>query len=1015
VLPIRPLRLGGWKGCLAALAVVGLSILARLALGPILGDTRPYLTLFGGVALAIWVSGWRSAAFAAIAGFAAAHALEAGGVPGAWISSFFAAEAAGYALSAGFIILIGEKMHRARERADRQRESLRVTLSSIGDAVITTDPEGRVIALNPVAEAVTGWGSAAARGMPLHEVFRIVNEFTREPAENPVSRALREGAIVGLANHTVLIRKDGAERPIDDSAAPIRDAGGELVGCVLVFRDITSRRFAEKQLWESREELRITLASIGDGVVVTDAHGKVRSLNAEAERLTGWKRAEAAGRPLTEVVRIVNETSGAPVENPVERVLREGATVGLANHSALIARSGALIPIADSAAPIREQDGPLYGAVLVFRDVSEERKAHRDHAQLASIIQSSGDAIFTKDVNGIVQSWNASAERLFGYRPEEIVGTSITRIIPPERIHEEAEILARIRAGKKLERVETVRLTKDGRRIPVQISVSPLHDADGRVIGASKIVHDIAEAVAARETLQREKEALQRSEERFRTMADAAPVLMWISDTDKLCTWFNQRWLDFVGRPMEQELGNGWVENVHPADLERCMNTYVSAFDRRSPFSMMYRLRRRDGEYRWLLDNGVPLHGADGAFAGYIGSCIDITDRQRAEAALQEADRRKDEFLSVLSHELRNPLAPIKMAVAMLGQIGPPDPELQELRDMIERQTMQLTHLLDDLLDVSRIASGKIELRKDRVSLAVAVANAVEALRPSIDSQEQELAVSLPEEPIHVHGDVVRLSQIFANLLSNASKYTDRRGRIEIAVSREHNRAVIRVRDSGIGISADQMSKIFVMFAQVNPSLERTKGGLGVGLALAQRLAELHGGRIEAKSEGLGRGSEFVVYLPLLPELETAPAEERPRAAKAPIRVRRRVLVADDNVDSAQVLAGMLRRWGHEVQVAGDGAAAIEAALSFRPEVAILDIGMPRVNGYEVARTLRARLGGQVVLVAVTGWGKEEDKRRAAEAGFDHHFTKPFDLEAIEDVLAAAPGERASKPPGGTR
>jgi CheY-like chemotaxis protein len=418
---------------------------------------------------------------------------------------------------------------------------------------------------------------------------------------------------------------------------------------------------------------------------------------------------------------------------------------------------------------------------------------------------------------------------------------------------------------------------------------------------------------------------------------------------------------------------------------------------------MTYRLRRHDGEYRWLLDNGVPRYDPAGGFSGYVGSCIDVTERQEAEAALHEADRRKDEFLAILSHELRNPLAPIRMAVGLLRKIGPLDPNLQELRDTIERQTVQLTRLLDDLLDVSRITSGKIVLRKDRVSLSVAIASAIESARPQIDSQGHELLVTTPDDPIYVQGDLARLSQVIANLLNNAAKYTERGGRITLAATREGGEAVIRIRDSGIGLTPEQAARIFVMFAQIDTSLERRQGGLGVGLALAKTLVQLHGGRIEVESAGLGKGGEFIVRLPLLREAPALVPQEEAEARTPAGHVCRRILIADDNQDSARMLAVALGELGHEVAVTHDGLATLEAAASLGPQVAILDIGMPKMNGYAVARELRARFGKRITLVAVTGWGKEEDRRRASEAGFDHHMTKPVSLDALERLLAALP------------
>jgi signal transduction histidine kinase/CheY-like chemotaxis protein len=370
---------------------------------------------------------------------------------------------------------------------------------------------------------------------------------------------------------------------------------------------------------------------------------------------------------------------------------------------------------------------------------------------------------------------------------------------------------------------------------------------------------------------------------------------------------------------------------------------------------------------------------------------------------LREADRKKDHFLAILAHELRNPLAPISHATHYLQLKGPVEPDLRNARDIIERQLRQLTHLVDELLDVSRITQGKITLQRERVSLGVVLTSAVESSRPLIERAGHELTVTLPPEPLFVEGDLARLSQVFANLLTNAAKYTDRGGRIQLAAERQRSEALVRVKDNGIGIPPEHLPGVFNMFSQVAPALERSQGGLGIGLALVKSLVEMHQGRVMAQSDGPGRGSEFIVRLPLLVDAPPAdmetPGTDNGAPRSPPSKCR--VVVADDNVDSALSFAMLLSSMGHEVRKAHDGAAAVALAESFRPDVMFLDIGMPKLNGYEAARRIRQQPWARtIVLCALTGWGQEEDKRRAADAGFDHHFTKPVDPAAVESVLA---------------
>jgi PAS domain S-box-containing protein len=381
----------------------------------------------------------------------------------------------------------------------------------------------------------------------------------------------------------------------------------------------------------------------------------------------------------------------------------------------------------------------------------------------------------------------------------------------------------------------------------------------------------------------------------------------------------------------------------------------------------------------------------------------DITDRKRAEQALKEADHRKDEFLAMLAHELRNPLAPLRSAMQVMRLKGMDDPELEWARDVVERQVQQLTRLVDDLLDVSRFNQGTINLQMEPLDMAVVVARAVEISLPLINAHKHILEVSLPDHAVRVQGDLTRLAQVLSNLLNNAAKYTEECGRIHLTVEPNGGDALLRVRDNGTGIAADILPHIFEMFTQGPTSVSHSEGGLGIGLTLVRKLVEMHGGRVEAHSEGTGHGSEFVVRLPLLRDA-TAPAAA-PTEHQAPRKVPvRSVLVVDNNQDAADSLALLLRLSGQEVRTAYDGPAALDLARDRPPDVVLLDIGMPGMDGLEVARRLRQDLGlKEVLLVALTGYGRDEDRRRTQQAGFNAHLVKPVDLHALEPLLSACP------------
>jgi len=478
---------------------------------------------------------------------------------------------------------------------------------------------------------------------------------------------------------------------------------------------------------------------------------------------------------------------------------------------------------------------------------------------------------------------------------------------------------------------------------------------------------------------------------------------------DGTIVYCNVRLAQLLEVPHERLIGAALHDFVAPADRAAYDNLLGQGRNRSGQGEA--RLQRADGALvpAYLTFNPLPKDcGAD------IGVLVtDLTSQRHheqlaaAHEALADAARRKDEFLATLAHELRNPLAPIQNAVQILRLAGGKPQAVLPATDMLERQVRQMVHLVDDLLDVGRINLGKIELRREPVALASIVDQAVEAVRPLARSLHHDLRVTLPPEPITVDGDLTRLAQVVGNLLSNACKFTDNGGLIRLSVEREDEKAVIRVRDNGIGIAADELARIFDMFAQVDSSLERVQSGLGIGLTLVKKLAEMHGGTVEVESAGVGQGSEFVVRLPALAETAERLRSEL-AASKSKFIPSRRILVVDDNRDAADSLAALLKLEGHETQLAHDGVEAVAAAATFKPDLVLLDIGLPKLNGYEAARKIREQPSGKhMMLVAVTGWGQEEDRRRSHSAGFDLHMVKPVDYPALMRLLAAMPPGRS--------
>jgi signal transduction histidine kinase/ActR/RegA family two-component response regulator len=402
---------------------------------------------------------------------------------------------------------------------------------------------------------------------------------------------------------------------------------------------------------------------------------------------------------------------------------------------------------------------------------------------------------------------------------------------------------------------------------------------------------------------------------------------------------------------------------------------------------------------RWVKATYVPTHDADGRTDGWVAVLVDTTSHHQLEEALREADRRKDEFLAMLAHELRNPLAPIRNSLHILRLLVRNDPTADSAGEMMERQVGHMVRLVDDLMEVSRITRGSIELRKERLEAAAIVRSAVETSRPVIDGARHELVIAVPSDPVTLEGDHVRLTQVISNLLNNAAKYTEAGGRIWLTIRREGGDALISVKDTGIGIPDDILPHVFDPFVQGARTTPHTQGGLGIGLTLVKRLVEMHGGSVEARSDGAGRGSEFVVRLPLVEQPPAVDASGRSGRSSA-VLTQRRVLVVDDNRDAAESMRLLLELLGAEVRVAYDGQDALELLESYQPAVVLLDIGMPGMDGHEVARRIRQRPQlGNVTLIALTGWGQDEDRRRSELAGFDHHLIKPADVRTLESLL----------------
>ncbi|HVE89636.1 MAG TPA: PAS domain S-box protein [Burkholderiaceae bacterium] len=917
---------------LFAVGAVAVAAVVRWLLGPLLADHLPFLTFYIAVAVTAWYGGLRPALLATALGFGSAFAFFVPSSPDPSLRQIVLAQWedwVGYFIVTGVFAMFGEAKDEALNRAELRRETLQVTLLSIGDGVVVTDTEGRVTSLNPIAEALTGWKQRDAGGLPLEDVFQIVNEETRKAVESPVAKVLEHGRIVALANHTLLIAKDGTERPIDDSAAPIRAADGTLLGVVLIFRDVTEMRVAERSLRASEARKSAMLRTALDSIVTIDHDGKIVDFNPAAELMFGYRRDDVIGREMGEV--IVPPALRESHRKGMRRYIATGEQHVLNRQLELTAMrsDGSEFPVELAITAIGDADQPMFTGYL--RDISDRKQAddalraahgeleQRVQQRTAELTEASGFAqalleslqtgIVACNAQGVLTLFNQATREFHGLPQESVPADQWAQhydLYRPDGVtplSKEEIPLFRALSGEHVRDVEMVIAPKRGKVRTVCTSGQSFYDGAGRHLGAVVSMHDITAG------------------------KQAAAALREAHD-----------------------------------DLER-------------------RVAARTAE----LD--------------------------AANSALQQADRRKDEFLATLAHELRNPLAPLRNGLQVMRLAGADADVVERARAMMERQLTQIIRLVDDLLDVNRISRGTFVLRIERANLADIVQHALETCTPPIEEKQHRLTVSLPPVPIYVDADSARLSQALSNLLVNAAKYTPNGGDITLDVHRAGGDAVITIKDSGVGIAKELLHEVFEMFTQADRSLETSHGGLGIGLSIVRRLVEMHGGTVEAKSAGLGRGSEFIVKLPVA-VIQAQDFERINSLTTTAPTAGRRILIADDNEDAVESMAMMLNMMGNETRTAPDGLAALQVGESFAPEIVLLDIGMPKLNGYDAARRIRALpWGARLVLVALTGRSQDEDRRRSHEAGFDFHLVKPIEPAALEKLLAIVPSTLDSHRP----
>lgn len=970
-----------------------------------------------------------------------------------------------------------------------------------------------------------------------------------DPADRAAARQAVTEAATGDTRSFIGLMPVADSEPIwwDVLITPVFDVSGGIEHVLAVARDVTARRRAETNALclasISKDILQLTkpaevLQAVGKSL---NSHlGVDRCSSLEVDAQTGefkiildWQQDDSPMPPLEisptddflSAGRVGAAFATCPATPEAPTLLAIPVhPYGNWTHSLCVQRTSPHGWRADEIDLVSEVTSRLFVHLERFQ-------AEEVSSRLAAITEHSENAIVSKDLNGIITSWNKGAESLFGYTAEEVIGKSITLLIPPGLESEETTVLKTVKHGESILNHETVRRAKDGHLIDISLTVSPVINPRGEIIGASKFARDISHRKLA-------EKQLRESEERFRVMANAIIQLAWMAEPDGSIFWYNQNWYDYTGTTPESMAGWGWQSVHDPAELPHVLEIWRESIARAEPCEMTFPLRGADGVFRQFLTRCIPLKDSDGKVVRWFGTNTDIDEISRAEQALRKshqrvtlahratgvgiwewhlpsdrihwdaemfriygvpptadgwipfstwrdavlpedlaqqeaalrdslagnthgkrqfrirrqsdgailnietvdavrtneagepesivgtnldittrkqvekklmqrtaqlvrADRSKDEFLAMLAHELRNPLASMRNATEILRNNAASPHERNHAEELITRQIGNLSRMIDDLLDVSRISNGKITLHRETISLQETLMAAADATRSDCSAHSQELIVSLPDTPLFIDADATRLEQILGNLLGNACKYSGDGTIITLSAEVETpDEVTLRVADNGSGINPELLPHVFDLFVQSSRTLDRSHGGLGIGLTVVHRLVGLHNGTIEVTSDGEGKGTEFAIRLPLVPAPAVCEDEPAPTEQSTPLRI----LIVDDNVDAAETMAMLQQLHGHQTRIAHNGSDALEIASGFLPQVVLLDIGLPGMDGYQIATHIR-RIPAlkNTFLVALTGYGSDKDRQRGRDSGFDQHLTKPADLEQLRCWLAALP------------
>ncbi|MGY4516488.1 PAS domain-containing protein [Lysobacter sp. HA18] len=869
---------------------------------------------------------------------------------------------------------------------------------------------------DPYAE-ILGTKHPDAIGRPFQDIWSEIWQDI-----GPLAERAMAGEAVYMENLPLVMRRRGYDELtwFTFSYSPVVDEQGDVAGMYCACTETTDSVTAEKTRDAQMQRLRSLFEQAPGLFALTRGRQHVYEIaNPAYFEFVG--RDNIIGLPLRQALPELDQK----FVDQLNEVFDTGVPyIGRRIPVGLIRRANGEIEerIVDFVfQPIVDDAGRIDGIFIQGTDITEQAAAERDaqteRRRLDAVIESLPSGVVLADPNGALMRVNAANREIWGMHPmssgiEEYGVWQGWWADGSERqgqpLQPEDWALARALRGEVV-RGDVVEIQPFGDlpRRTLLLQAMPIHLDDGKLNGAVLAQTDISDHVRA-------EVELRASEARFRTITNAMPQMVWSARPDGHADYFNRQWYEYTGTTEGDADGDKWARALHPDDQPDALARWTHSLATGEDYEVQYRLRHHSGEYRWVLGRAVPVRNESATIIRWLGTCTDIHEQrlaqnalERSERALRQADRRKDEFLAMLAHELRNPLAPISTASQLLMLTSDPS-RVRAAGEVITRQVRHMTELVDDLLDVSRVTRGLVHLEMETVNLKDVIGSAIEQVRPLIDARRHALRTRLPVGALWVHGDRTRLTQILTNLLNNAAKYTPEGGELNLDAEVAGTGVTVRVRDSGQGIDPDLLPQIFELFTQAERSPDRTQGGLGIGLALVRSLVSLHGGVITAESAGRNQGATFAVSLPLVDAPASGQVQDvEPTHDYTPVLD---VVVVDDNVDAAQTLQTLLQALGHRVRVFHRALEALDGIVDEPPDVAFLDIGLPDITGYDLARQIRARLGDETgVLAALSGYGQPQDYDASRNAGLDYHLVKPLDNVRLLDVLSQVGAESARR------